>query len=178
MNSIGENIKQIRVKFGVNQSELAQKIGVTKAAISRYESGQREPRIEHIKAIADVFGISTDELLGISPLPQQESKMHFNGHEKVTIFTSEDQEFVAFDEYLDGMGYRTFLDLGTFDNINPNHYWTMQDLRNQKQYFVSEAELTKLMHSINSYAKYQINALIQTLSEIPQETKDTAIIQE
>lgn len=170
MGAIGSNIKAARKHAGLNQSQLAQKAGITKAAISRYESGLREPRSEHLKAIAEALGVTTDELLGIAPLPQQEIPLYECSQEKA-VLTSADQEFEAFDSFLESMGYRTFLDLGTFNNTNPNHNWTMCDLRSGKKYFISTEKLNQLMYNINSYTKFQISSIISELTEIPDEEK-------
>lgn len=62
MSTIGLNIKAAREKAGLNQSQLAEKARITKAAISRYESGLREPRVEHLKAIATALNIPISDL--------------------------------------------------------------------------------------------------------------------
>lgn len=59
----GEKIKIAREKAGLTQEELAKKIGLTKAAISRYESGQREPKISSIKKLSAAFGVKWEKLL-------------------------------------------------------------------------------------------------------------------
>lgn len=71
--TIGENIKKIRNQKGVTQEKLADSIGVTPQAISRWESGAGYPAIEYLPDIAGFFGISVDELLGIK-LSERESK--------------------------------------------------------------------------------------------------------
>ena len=51
--------------YDMTQNELAEKTGLTAAAISRYISGEREPKIIAVVKIANALGVSTDELLGI-----------------------------------------------------------------------------------------------------------------
>lgn len=63
---IGERIKAIRLKKGISQQELADKIGVTQSAVSHLEIGMRRLRLEPIIQIANAFEISVDELLGSS----------------------------------------------------------------------------------------------------------------
>ena len=48
---------------GMSQEELADRIGVTRQTLSKYETGESLPDIERCKAIADVFEISMDELV-------------------------------------------------------------------------------------------------------------------
>lgn len=64
-NAFHENLKTAREKSGLNQKEVADKIGVAKSTYSLYESGKREPGVPTIKKIADVLNVSADGLLGI-----------------------------------------------------------------------------------------------------------------
>ena len=65
MITIGENIKRMRNQKSVTQEKLAESIGVTAQAISRWESGTGYPAIEYLPELAGFFGISVDELLGV-----------------------------------------------------------------------------------------------------------------
>lgn len=49
----------------MTQLELAARIGVTRAAMSRYVSGEREPRLVTLVRIASELDVSVDELLGV-----------------------------------------------------------------------------------------------------------------
>ena len=71
--TIGENIKKLRNQKGVTQERLAESIGVTPQAISRWESESGYPAIEYLPDIASFFGISVDELLGIK-LSEREAR--------------------------------------------------------------------------------------------------------
>lgn len=64
-SSIGELIKQERIKKGLTQGELASAIGVTMAAVSRYELNQRVPRAEVLTKIATALEISVANLIGV-----------------------------------------------------------------------------------------------------------------
>lgn len=65
MASMGKQIQGIRRKKGLSQEELAQAIGSTKSAISRYESGKRQPRLEQLQRIASALDVPIYELLGL-----------------------------------------------------------------------------------------------------------------
>ena len=71
--TIGENIKKIRNQKGITQERLAESIGVTPQAISRWESESGYPAIEYLPDLAGFFGISVDELLGVK-LSERESR--------------------------------------------------------------------------------------------------------
>lgn len=52
MSVVGEKIREIRNSKGLSQEELAKALGTSKATISRYENGTREPRMEQLENIA------------------------------------------------------------------------------------------------------------------------------
>ena len=62
--SLGERIQQLRKTGGLSQEQLADKLNVSRQAISKWETDQSSPEIENILALSRVFSISTDELLG------------------------------------------------------------------------------------------------------------------
>ena len=61
--TFGKKIKKLRTDKGLTQDELAEKIYVTRTAISKWESGRGFPNIESLKAISKYFSVSLDELL-------------------------------------------------------------------------------------------------------------------
>lgn len=63
-NEIGIAIKENRIAQNYTQKQLAEKVGVTHAAISFWENGVNIPNVKDCWKIADVFGISIDELVG------------------------------------------------------------------------------------------------------------------
>ena len=63
-NTIGESIKLNRIAQNYTQKQLAQKIGVTHAAISYWENGVNIPNVKDCWLLADALGITIDELVG------------------------------------------------------------------------------------------------------------------
>ncbi|MCQ2431496.1 MAG: helix-turn-helix domain-containing protein [Clostridia bacterium] len=61
---LGEKIKELRKRDGRKQEDLANALGVTNQAISRWEANGGYPDMEMIPAIANYFGITIDELFG------------------------------------------------------------------------------------------------------------------
>lgn len=66
-----------RIRFWLNQRKMTQKdlaheSGVTEAAISKYVNGDREPRAVTMAKIAAALNVTTDELMGITPTPEDE----------------------------------------------------------------------------------------------------------
>lgn len=59
-----ERLREAREKRGLSQARLADEIGCSKSAISMYENGTRTPDFETMEAIADLFNLDIDYLLG------------------------------------------------------------------------------------------------------------------
>lgn len=64
MVEFGEKIKHIREEKGMTQQTLAEKLYVTRQAVSRWECGARYPDLLTAKKIAKILNVSLDELLG------------------------------------------------------------------------------------------------------------------
>lgn len=60
---IGDRIKELRTNKGLTQLELADKLGFTSQTISNWESGIREPDIDALSQLANLFNVSLDYLL-------------------------------------------------------------------------------------------------------------------
>lgn len=63
-NDFKKILKDLRTERGLSQDEFAKELGISKGAVSYYETGQRVPDIVVLSALADYFGVSTDYLLG------------------------------------------------------------------------------------------------------------------
>ena len=61
---IGQRIRKYRKEKGLNQSELAEKIGKSLRTVQKYEKGEIEVAISVISDIAEVLGVSSSEILG------------------------------------------------------------------------------------------------------------------
>ena len=65
--TLGNRISTLRKKMKLTQDQLAEKLGLTAQAISKWENDQSCPDITMLPRLAEIFGCSTDELLGIEP---------------------------------------------------------------------------------------------------------------
>ena len=57
-------IYELRAKKGLSQEELAEKIFVTRQAVSRWETGETIPNIDTLKLLSKLFDVSINTLLG------------------------------------------------------------------------------------------------------------------
>ena len=61
---LSENLLALRKASGLSQEQVAKKIGVVVRAYQRYEYGDRYPQLPVLIALADLFDVSLDELVG------------------------------------------------------------------------------------------------------------------
>ena len=62
--NLGKNIHDLRKQKSITQEDLAAELGVTAAAVSKWEKGYTLPDVLMLCALADYFQVTTDELLG------------------------------------------------------------------------------------------------------------------
>ena len=69
----GQKLKEIRKNEGLSQEQLAEKIGVSRQAITKWETGKGMPDIENMMILAEIFKTTLDELVSQS-IPQHDKK--------------------------------------------------------------------------------------------------------
>ena len=62
-NTIGGRIQSIRKKKGMTQADLAKKMGVKRETVNQWESGTRDLKTSATVGLADIFGVTCDEIL-------------------------------------------------------------------------------------------------------------------
>ncbi len=72
--SIAERILEERSNSGLTQEELARHLGISKAAVSKWECGQSTPDIALLPKIASLFSITIDQLFGYEPMASEEKR--------------------------------------------------------------------------------------------------------
>mgnify|MGYP003586878427 FL=1 len=66
--SMGKRIMQLRKEKGYTQEQLAEMMGVSAQAVSKWENDVSCPDISILPQLAEKLGVSTDELLGVKPI--------------------------------------------------------------------------------------------------------------
>lgn len=99
--NIGERIKHIRKESGVTQKQLAEKLGMTQAAIVQFESEKSNPKIDTLKKIANALNVSVTDFLDDG---ESITEIGENGHigKYENLYDSSLQQFVALAAHFDG----------------------------------------------------------------------------
>lgn len=72
--TFGEKLQGLRQRAGMSQDALAEKLNVSRQAVSRWERDETMPETEKVVALANLFGVSTDYLLRDQPEQQAEPR--------------------------------------------------------------------------------------------------------
>lgn len=63
-NLFSVRLKELRLKKGLTQTELGEKVGVKQSTFTNWENGKREPSYENLVKLADLLEVSLDSLFG------------------------------------------------------------------------------------------------------------------
>lgn len=83
--TLEEQIKHYRKQAGLSQEKMAEKIGVSRQAITKWENGTGTPDIANLMAIADLFQISVDELLSNEKSEKKQSNYIYESRTEYDI---------------------------------------------------------------------------------------------
>ena len=76
MKSFGEILKDIRLSKDMSQEEFAKLLNTSKQVISRYENGQRTPKITVVQEFADILGVPIGDLTPTPSMPENIIPVH------------------------------------------------------------------------------------------------------
>lgn len=62
-----ENLSRLRAYYGFSQEEIAEKVGISRQAYARWESGRAVPDVEKCLKLAEIYGVSLDSLVNPAP---------------------------------------------------------------------------------------------------------------
>ena len=83
MKDFKDYVKELMERDNISQRELSRLSGISESSMSRYLSGDLKPRMDILKNIADVFGVTTSYLMGES----EKKEEHDAYHETICIVT-------------------------------------------------------------------------------------------
>lgn len=140
---LAEKIYQERRKLGLSQEQFAEKMDISRQAVSKWESGQSMPDLDKIVAMSQIFGVSTDYLL-----KEEEN----SGKEKTSVEYTESgyTEFVEDDDY---EAYGTEADARMHNTYRSNSQANMQESQSLLQELSLE-EITSYEKTYTSSTKH------------------------
>ena len=60
--TLGEQLKELRARSGFSQEQVAERVGVSRQAVTKWETGQTIPAAENLAALAELYQVSLDDL--------------------------------------------------------------------------------------------------------------------
>ena len=93
MNQFSKNLRALRKQYKMTQKDLAAKLGLAFSTISMYERGEREPDFETIEAIARLFDVDMNYLMGcpehVRPITDEDIKFALFGADSADEITDD-----------------------------------------------------------------------------------------
>ena len=97
---LGLRIKELRIKKGMTQQELADALDLTRTSLGRYELGIKRMSIDTLQVIADYFHTTMDDLLG-TQFAKEEKTTHDRVVELIKDYSLNDDEYLKMVDYLE-----------------------------------------------------------------------------
>lgn len=159
----GSRLRDLRNKKDLSQQELSSDLGISKAALSYYENGQRVPDIDILLKIADYFNVSADYLLGRSEVMNIDPDKQLNVACNYTGLTEKAVE--------------------TLHSISKNDENIMQSVTFLlEQYSDKLVDKGECVHKFRTFFFYQIDSVLSEISRYlrvtPSEEMDKMYISE
>lgn len=101
---LAQRLKELRAENKMSQKELAARLFVSQQAVGKWETGKATPNPETISKISEIFGVSTDYVLGRDekkPAPISESELDAQLIERLCNLTPEEKSRV--DAFVQGL---------------------------------------------------------------------------
>lgn len=141
---IGSRIKNLRIRKGISQKDMAEMLDIPRSTYSNYENDNREPSIETLEKIASILGINTSDLIGTQITDMQKLLQDTINHNEIT---------------LEDISLKTNIDLNRLTNFN-----------NGCDYDVSDFELIAKTFWGSSFRYFIFKILMNFSKEIAETT--------
>ena len=136
MNNFGVFLHELRKEKGMTQAALAERLGVTNKAVSKWETGEAMPETAQLLPISRVFGVTVDELLDgkrADDLPEKEASTADKDEMRQHMFTRGKDDKRSVNEIVCGAvcatlfftGTATYLTLGALFGLWSAPYWLL-----------------------------------------------------
>lgn len=96
-----ENLKKYRIQKNLTQEDVAEYLGITAQSVSKWERGESYPDITFLPALANIFEMSVDLLIGMDTIRAEETR--FNIHKKAVWYQRSGDYDMAEKTYRDAL---------------------------------------------------------------------------
>ncbi|MBO4114779.1 helix-turn-helix transcriptional regulator [Streptococcus suis] len=91
MNQLAQQIRVLRTANSLSQDELAEKLYISRQAVSKWENGEATPDIDKLVQLAEIFGVSLDYLV-LGKEPEKEIVVEQRGKMNVWEYLNEESK--------------------------------------------------------------------------------------
>ena len=145
--TFAEKLQKLRKQNGLSQEQLAEKLNVSRQAVSKWESEQSIPDLEKVILMSNYFGVTTDYILkGIEPTENNETKAggKFSNKVKATVCMSFGL-IVNFVIYIVSRFVEVPIPYSSIQNGHRVFEWNSNQVAHSFRYFVEHYDLQFLM---------------------------------
>ena len=150
--TLGEKLKEARKQAGLSQEKMAEKIGVSRQAITKWENGTGTPDIANLMAIANLFQITVDELLSNEKPNKKQADYLYESHTEYDIDGKKNYDIKLGGAYsvvvksYDGEKIAVSLLSNVIKNIQADYKVKIDDIKNRIDVEISKSkEATEAM---------------------------------
>lgn len=176
MKSFSKRLKKLRIKNGLSQKDLGNKLGIGQTSIANYEANKRIPSLEIFISIANIFNVSLDYLAGTIST----NKKHIS--EKIIEMSPEGEHYLHLlleGKKAEGLKYILHLKEVGWQNIDiyekimvpllekTGDFWENGDIKVSEEHYISNAILDSVSHlnSLKTINKSKDKILMATVNE-------------
>ena len=83
--NLAKRLEDLRIKNGLTQRQLAERLDISRQAVSKWERGESEPDTDNLVGLANIYGVSIDEIVGFKNKESSDfasKREEFFGYEK------------------------------------------------------------------------------------------------
>lgn len=163
---------------GVTPTKVARDLGLRQSTVSMWKKQGTTPKYDTLKKLADYFGVTTDDLYDIKPLPDGKVELDFSSGKETVTLPGETLEYRAVRAFLKELGFLIGIDDSLLAKIDgapkEAEVWVIADKRSKKVYLAKATDLDTLEDRILSFSKFEIYELLRRLTEDPRYRAETA----
>ncbi|WP_438760171.1 helix-turn-helix domain-containing protein [Enterococcus sp. AZ194] len=151
-----EKLRKLRAGKDWSLREMGEKLGVSKAAASRYETGDREPSLDMIEKIASLFELKTNDLI--------QNKMSLTEEYELTLRKEVLKEYAA---WISAHLMKLLIRENITDDLHPLkiYFFKLAKVQNNKILYADDMEQLKELEGFLKESASYVDELVETMSK-------------